>query len=359
MRRGKALFAILFLAPVLLIGCSGPHLLEEFLAETKVIKLDNPAEAARAIPVAGGFLLVGWKDASIRMIDENGAEKALYSRKGKGPGELQDCRLEAGGLYKGVLMVADQSQNRIMLFSVDEQRQKIGFLHSFPVDKGGISSACFDREGRILVYTPLGESEYLLYSLDGELLEQWPGSGSLAKRGSRDPEDLLRWIGVHENGVFAVSYLSGRLRSCLFPWTEGKENRVFSWMPRSPLNGKASRLVREAGTVKIEGGVSIEGAVMTKERLYVCVRVPGEKGRNEIQGYDLMGRFRESYRLPSGADKENIFLLGIMSDGAFIMGSDGGEKGGLLRALVLMDKRPAAERDPRVAFLSPASTMAE
>ena len=102
MKRGKVLFAVLFLAPVVLIGCSGPHLLEEFLAETKVIKLDNPAEAARAIPVAGAFLLVGWKDASIRMIDENGAEKALYSRKGKGPGELQDCRLEAGGFYNGV-----------------------------------------------------------------------------------------------------------------------------------------------------------------------------------------------------------------------------------------------------------------
>ena len=359
MERRDGLYWMMVILFVFFVGCSRTLVQERFLTEKKCIRLSTPAEAVRVIPLQKGFLLVGWKDASIRLVDEKGVEKALYSRKGKGPGELQDCRLETGGFYEGVLMLADQAQNRIMLFHVDENEEVIHFLHSFPVDRGGISSACFDRQGRILIYTPLGESEYLVYSRNGTLLEQWPGTGPLSKRGSDDPKDLLRWVGCHDEGIFAVSFLSGDLRSCIAPWKEGEENRVLLWRPLSSGKGKQASLTKEGETISIQGGLSIEGAVLTRERLYVCVNVPGEKGSKEIQGYDPRGRNMECYHLPPGVEGEELFLLGIMPGGEFVMGVADEDNGGLIKALILLDQELRTEKKHQVSFLLPELSMAE
>jgi len=78
---------------------------------------------------------------------KTGRKRLSTAGREKGRESFRIAVLKPGVSIMESLMVADQSQNRIMLFSVDEQCQKIGFLHSFPVDKGGISSACFDREG--------------------------------------------------------------------------------------------------------------------------------------------------------------------------------------------------------------------
>lgn len=359
MKSGGALYGVMVLIMVFFMGCSKTTVRETILTEKTRIRLNSPAEAARVLTLKSGFLMVGWKDASIRIIDYSGVEKALYSRKGKGPGELQDCRLEFGGYDKGVLMLADQAQNRIMLFHVDEDEEEISFLNSFAVDKGGISSACFDPEGHILVYTPLGESEYLLYNRDGALLEQWPGRGPLSKRGADDPKDLLRWIGCHDDGLFAVSFLSGNLRSIIAPREDNMEKRIVLWKPRSPVKGKLSRLKKEGDSVSIQGGLSIEGAVITRQRLYVCVCGLQEKGRKEIQEYGPRGLYRECYHLPPGDESENLFLLGIMPGGEFIMGLDDGESGGRLKAIILLKKEVPTEKEPKVAYLPAVSSMVD
>lgn len=355
MTRGGALYGLVALAIMVIAGCSNP-VRETVLTEKMRIRLRTPAEAARVLPLDKGFVMVGWKDASVRIVDDNGVEKALYSRKGKGPGELQDCRLEYGGYDDGILMLADQGQNRIMLFQVDET---ISFLHSFTVDRGGISSACFDREGHVLVYTPLGESEYLLFSREGTLLERWNSTGSLSSRGADDPKDLLRWIGCHDNGLFAVSFLSGNLRSCVAPWDEAGRKRVVQWKPRTPAKGKRSQLVKKAGSLSVQGGLSIEGAVLTRERLYVCVKGLQERGRKEIQGYDPRGLYRECYRLPAGAEGEDLYLLGIMPEGEFIMGLADSENSGRLKAIIIMDKAASGEEVQHVAVLPRGTAMAD